>query len=83
MVMGLGAATGGTILGFIFAYALVRCSMPFAGVVHVVTLLPTISPPFAIAIATILLFGRNGLITRQMLGMRFGPGDNDIYGLDG
>jgi hypothetical protein len=46
-------------------------------------LLPTISPPFAIAIAAILLFGRNGLITRQMLGMRFGPGDNDIYGLDG
>jgi len=83
MVMGLGAATGGTILGFIFAYALVRCSMPFAGVIHTVTLLPTISPPFAIAIAAILLFGRNGLITRQMFGMRFGPGDNDIYGLDG
>ena len=83
MVMGIGAATGGTILGFIFAYALVRCSMPFAGAIHTVTLLPTISPPFAIAIAAILLFGRNGLITRQMFGMRFGPGDNDIYGLDG
>ncbi len=83
MVMGLGAALGGTILGFIFAYALVRCSMPFGRAVHVVTLLPTISPPFAIAIATILLFGRNGLITRQLLGIRFGPGVNDIYGLDG
>ncbi len=83
MIMGLGAATGGTILGFIFAYALVRCNFPFARLVHVVTLLPTISPPFAIAIAAILLFGRNGLITRQMLGMRFGPGANDIYGLDG
>lgn len=83
MIMGLGAATGGTILGFIFAYALVRCNFPFGRLVHVVTLLPTISPPFAIAIAAILLFGRNGLITRQMLGMRFGPGSNDIYGLDG
>ncbi len=83
MIMGLGAATGGTILGFIFAYALVRCSFPFGRLVHVVTLLPTISPPFAIAIATILLFGRNGLITRQILGIRFGPGSNDIYGLDG
>ena len=81
--MGLGAATGGTIVGFIFAYALVRCSMPFSRGVHVVTLLPTISPPFAIAIAAILLFGRNGLITRQILGIRFGPGGNDIYGLDG
>ena len=83
MVMGLGAATGGTILGFIFAYALVRCSMPFARVTHYVSLLPTISPPFAIAIAVILLFGRNGLITRQLLGIRFSPGMNDIYGLDG
>jgi iron(III) transport system permease protein len=83
MIMGLGAATGGTILGFIFAYALVRCSFPLGRAVHVVTLLPTISPPFAIAIATILLFGRNGLITRQILGIRFGPGANDIYGLDG
>ena len=59
MVMGVGAATGGTILGFIFAYALVRCAMPFGGAIHTVSLLPTISPPFAIAIATILLFGRN------------------------
>lgn len=83
MLMGLGAATGGTILGFIFAYAMVRCNFPFGRLVHVVTLLPTISPPFAIAIAAILLFGRNGLITKQMLGMRFGPGSNDIYGLDG
>lgn len=51
LIMGLGAATGGTLLGFIFAYALVRCSFPFGRLVHVVTLLPTISPPFAIAIA--------------------------------
>lgn len=83
LVMGVGAALGGTVLGFIFAYALVRCSMPGARSIHVVTLLPTISPPFAIAIAAILLFGRNGLITRQILGIRFGPGVNDIYGLDG
>ena len=83
MVMGLGAATGGTLLGFIFAYTLVRCNVPFARFFHVVTLLPTISPPFAIAIAAILLFGRNGLVTRQILGIRPVPGMNDIYGLDG
>lgn len=83
MIMGIGAAFGGTVLGFIFAYALVRCGVPFARFFHVFTLLPTISPPFAIAIATILLFGRNGMITRQILGMRFGPGTNDVYGLDG
>ncbi len=83
MIMGLGAATGGTVLGFIFAYAFVRCAMPFSRTTHFVTLLPTISPPFAIAIATVLLFGRNGLITRQLFGIRFVQGTNDIYGLDG
>jgi len=83
VVLGVGAATGGTIIGFIFAYALVRCTPPFSRAVHYITLLPSISPPFAIAIATILLFGRNGLVTRQWLGIRPGPGSNDVYGLDG
>jgi len=83
LLMGIGAATGGTLLGFIFAYTLVRCNIPFARTVHIFTLLPTISPPFAIAIASILLLGRNGLVTRQWLGMRFDQTTNDIYGLDG
>ncbi len=83
MKMGLYTATFGTVLGFVFAYTVVRCNIPFPRLFHVVTLLPTISPPFAIAIATILLFGRNGLITRQWLGIEFTVGVNDIYGLDG
>ena len=83
MIMGLYTATGGTILGFIFAYTMVRCGVPGARFFHVFTLLPTISPPFAIAIATILLFGRNGLVTRQLLGIRFISGMNDVYGIDG
>jgi iron(III) transport system permease protein len=83
LVLGLGAAAGGTLLGFVFAFALTRCDMPFGRVLHFATLIPTISPPFAIAIATILLFGRAGLITRDWLGIRFGPATNDIYGLDG
>lgn len=83
MVMGLATAAGGTVLGFIFAYALVRCQIPFPRLVHALTLVPTISPPFAIAIAAILLFGRNGLITRSLLGIVPGPDSNDIYGLDG
>jgi len=83
MLMGLETATIGTLLGFAFAYTAVRCNIPFPRLFHVVTLLPTISPPFAIAVATILLFGRNGLVTRQILGINFAPGVNDIYGLDG
>jgi iron(III) transport system permease protein len=83
MVMGLQTATYGTMLGFVFAYTVVRCAIPFPRLFHVFTLLPTISPPFAIAIAAILLFGRNGLVTRRILGIEFLPGVNDIYGMDG
>lgn len=83
MMMGLLSATFGTILGFIFAYTAVRCNIPFPRVFHVFALLPTISPPFAIAIAAILLFGRNGLVTKQFFGINFTAGANDIYGMDG
>lgn len=81
--MGLLTATGGTILGFIFAYTMVRCNAPGSRLIHLLALVPTVSPPFALALSTILLFGRNGLITRRLLGMTFGPGINDVYGLDG
>lgn len=81
--MGVLTAFGSTLLGFLFAYTIVRCQIPFKGLVHALTLLPTISPPFAIALSTILLFGRSGFVTSDILGMRFGPGINDIYGLDG
>jgi iron(III) transport system permease protein len=83
LIMGVLTATGGTLLGFVFAYTIVRCGIPGKRLVHVLALVPTVSPPFAIALSTILLFGRNGLITRKLLGMRFPVGANDIYGMDG
>jgi iron(III) transport system permease protein len=83
MVMGLATATGGTLLGFIVAFTFVRCNFPFHRVAHALSLVPTISPPFAIAIAVILLFGRSGLVTHKWLGIDFTYGMNDIYGLDG
>jgi iron(III) transport system permease protein len=83
MLMGLLTATAGTLVGFIFAYAVVRCRIPGKKVVHYLALLPTVSPPFALALSMILLFGRNGLITRKLLGIQFVQGMNDIYGMDG
>ncbi len=83
LTMGILTATLGTIFGFIFAYTVIRCNIPFPKLFHVITLLPTISPPFAIAVAAILLFGRNGLVSHHWLGIEFLPGVNDIYGLDG
>jgi iron(III) transport system permease protein len=81
--MGVLAAIGSTVIGFLFAYTMVRCNIPFKGIVHALTLVPTISPPFAIALATILLFGRSGFVTKDILHIQFKPGVNDIYGLDG
>lgn len=83
MLMGLLSATFGTLVGFIFAYAVVRCNIPGKRAVHWLALIPTVSPPFALALSMILLFGRNGLITRKLLGIEFVLGMNDVYGLDG
>ena len=83
MQMGLMTATTGTLVGFIFAYAVVRCQIPGRRVVHWLALVPTVSPPFALALSMILLFGRNGLITKKLLGIEYVSGMNDIYGLDG
>ena len=78
MMMGGLTATGGTLLGFVFAYTMVRCNIPGKRLVHMLALVPTVSPPFAIALATILLFGRNGLVTRKLLGMTFTADSWDI-----
>ncbi len=83
MLMGVLTASAGTLIGFIFAYAIVRCNIPGKKVVHWLALIPTVSPPFALALSMILLFGRNGLITRKLLGIQFVQGMNDVYGLDG
>ncbi len=83
LTMGVLTATFGTLLGFIFAFAMVRCNLPGRGLVHLLALVPTVSPPFAIALATILLAGRSGLITKRLLGIQFQPGMNDVYGMDG
>jgi iron(III) transport system permease protein len=83
MLMGLLTASAGTLVGFIFAYAIVRCNIPGKKIVHWLALVPTVSPPFALALSMILLFGRNGLITHKILGIEFVKGMNDVYGLDG
>ena len=49
MIMGLMTATFGTLVGFIFAYASVRCNPPGKNLLHWLALLPTVSPPCALA----------------------------------
>lgn len=85
--MGLLSAFCGTALGLLFAYSYVRCRIPLKPVVHILALLPTISPPFAIAIAAILLFGRNGVVTRRVLadglGIDLYAHGFDLFGMTG
>ncbi len=76
--MGLLSASFGTTLGLLFAYTTVHGRVPGKSLVHLLALLPTISPPFAIALAAILLFGRNGLVTRRLLADGVGV---DVYRL--
>lgn len=78
VVLGLTVATVGTAVGFLFAFVQVKLDVPFKGVMHLLALLPVVSPPFAVATAIIVLFGRSGVITRGVFGVRY-----DIYGLDG
>lgn len=81
--MGCMTSFFGTLIGFIFAYATVRCNVPGKRIVHLIAMIPTVSPPFAVAIAMIQLFGRTGLITRNLLHINFTAETNDIYGMDG
>jgi iron(III) transport system permease protein len=80
LVLGTLVASLGTFVAFLFAYVQVRVPAPrlLKTLIHVVALLPIVSPPFALAVATISLFGRSGIITRDLLGLRV-----DIYGLPG
>jgi len=66
----------GTVLGFVIAFVLTRTNVPFKRALHLLTLLPIISPPFVGAISILFLFGFNGLITKQLLQLQ----DFNIYG---
>lgn len=80
IILGTSVATVGTAIGFLFAYVQVRVPlpMPLKKFMHYMALLPIVSPPFALALAAIILFGRAGFITRDLLGIDF-----NIYGLQG
>ncbi len=87
IILGLCVAVIGTFIGFIFAYAVTKTNIPFKRFFQAAATLPIISPPFVIALSAILLFGRNGLVTRKIfldaLGINLYSAGFDIYGLTG
>ena len=64
-----------TTIAFVFAYTMTRLNVPLKKFFRFVTLLPIVSPPFIVALSYILLFGVQGIITKQLLGLHV-----DIYG---
>ena len=64
-------------IALVLAYAVTRTTVPGKRFVSLMSLLPLIAPPFLVSLSFILLFGRNGVITRA-LGL-----EGSIYGFHG
>ncbi|HOE75908.1 MAG TPA: iron ABC transporter permease [Rectinema sp.] len=79
LLMSTLTAIVGTIIGFIFAFAVVRAKVPLARFFNTMAVIPIVSPPFIGALAIIMLFGNNGLISWNLLKIQNFP----IYGFNG
>ena len=72
-----------TLLGLMLALVVQRGGKRYAGLLKVMSILPIITPPFVIALALVVLFGRTGLVT-GWLDAVFGISRSRwIYGLPG
>jgi iron(III) transport system permease protein len=67
-----------TVLAFFFAYGLTRTTIPGKGIFYTISTFPLIAPSIIQGLALILLFGRNGVVTRYLL-----QTDWNIYGATG
>ncbi|MCB9946887.1 MAG: iron ABC transporter permease [Rhodospirillaceae bacterium] len=73
-------------VAFLLAYGVNRAAVPFATTVRFAALVPLVSPPVIMAFAAILLFGRQGVITNDLLDHALGLIDADtdnLYGIGG
>jgi iron(III) transport system permease protein len=77
--LGIITATVSTLIGFAFAFLTERTGAGHKKLIGTLATMPVISPPFSLTLSIILLFGNNGLITRQLLRME----NFSIYGLGG
>jgi iron(III) transport system permease protein len=64
------ATASATLFGFLFAYAIAKTDMPLRGLFKGIVILPLFSPPFMVAFAYLMMFGRSGLITHGIFGVR-------------
>jgi iron(III) transport system permease protein len=79
VLLGVTVALLGTALATLYAYAMTRVALPWKRFWHFIALLPTISPPILMALGLILLYGRRGLVTHELLGFS----TSGLYGYRG
>ena len=79
LIVGTLVGIFGVALGYVAAFVLTRLKVPSKTLLHYLMILPIISPAFAGAVSIVFLFGFNGLVTKQLLGLQ----DFSIYGLHG
>ncbi|MDR2485571.1 MAG: iron ABC transporter permease [Treponema sp.] len=77
--LGIITASVSTVIGFAFAFLTERTGIPGKKLIGALGTMPVISPPFSLTLSIILLFGNNGLITHQLLGIN----KFSVYGLGG
>jgi iron(III) transport system permease protein len=67
MIIGVTTAVLATLIGTLIAYTLTLTDVPGKRWLRILTIIPLVSPPFAVSFAFILLFGRRGVITYDLL----------------
>lgn len=77
MLLGLVVAVIATFIGYIFAYTITRTNVPCKGFLKTIATLPILSPPFILSLSIIFLFGKQGFITKTLLGIT----GNNVYGM--
>ena len=77
MALGLIVAVIATFIGYVFAYTVTRVNVPCKGFLKTMATLPILSPPFVLSLSIIFLFGKQGLISKNLLGIT----GSSVYGL--
>jgi iron(III) transport system permease protein len=72
-----------TLLGLVFALVVQRGGKRYSGMLKVMSILPIVTPPFVVALALVVLFGRTGLITSWLDACCGISRSRWIYGLPG
>ncbi len=77
MALGLIVAAIATFVGYVFAYTITRVNVPAKGFLKTMATLPILSPPFVLSLSIIFLFGKQGLISKDLLHIV----NSSVYGM--